>query len=93
LCVLGAKLDALKMGFDYPFMVHLALVSLPDEYGNLVSPYNNMKKKWTTDELISHIVLEEERLNKSNKDHINNVGNKRKFHGKGDNNNVKKNKP
>jgi hypothetical protein len=38
-------------------------------------------------------VLEEERLKKSNKDHINNVGNKRKFHGKGDNNNVKKNKP
>jgi hypothetical protein len=38
-------------------------------------------------------VLEEERLKKSNKDHINNVDNKRKFHGKGDNNNVKKNKP
>jgi hypothetical protein len=37
-------------------------------------------------------VLEEERLKKSNKDHINNIGNKRKFHGKGDNNNVKKNK-
>jgi hypothetical protein len=52
-----------------------------------------MKEKWTIDELISHAVLEEERLKKSNKDHINNVGNKRKFHGKGDNNNVKKNKP
>jgi hypothetical protein len=32
-------------------------------------------------------------LKKSNKDHINNVGNKRKFHDKGDNDNVKKNKP
>jgi hypothetical protein len=32
-------------------------------------------------------------LKKSNKDHINNVDNKRKFHGKGDNNIVKKNKP
>jgi hypothetical protein len=74
-------------------MVHLALVSLPDEYGNLVSSYNNMKEKWTIDELISHVVLEEERLKKSNKDHINNVDNKRKFHGKWDNNNVKKNKP
>jgi hypothetical protein len=38
-------------------------------------------------------VLEEERLKKSNKYHINNVGNKRKFHGKRDNNNVTKNKP
>jgi hypothetical protein len=37
LCDLGAKLNAFKMGFDDPFMVHLTLVSLPDEYGNLVS--------------------------------------------------------
>jgi hypothetical protein len=92
LCDLGAKLNSLKMGFDDPFMVHLALVSLPDEYGNPVSSCNNMKEKWTIDELISHVVLEEERLKKSNKDRINNVSNKRKFHGKGDNNNVKKNK-
>jgi hypothetical protein len=92
LCDLGAKLNTLKMGFDNPFMVHLALVSLPDEYDNLIFSYNNMKEKWTIDELISHAVLEEERLKKRNKDHINNVGNKRKFHDKGDNNNVKKNK-
>jgi hypothetical protein len=45
LCDLGAKLNTLKMGFDDPFMVHLALVSLPDEYENLVSSYNNMKEK------------------------------------------------
>jgi hypothetical protein len=50
---------------------------------NLVSSYNNMKEKWIIDELISHVVLEEERLKKSNKDHINNVDNKRKFYGKG----------
>jgi hypothetical protein len=93
LCDLGAKLNTFKMGFDDPFMVHLALVSLPDEYGNLVSSYNNIKEKWTIDELISHAMLEEERLKKRNKDHINNIGNKRKFHVKGDNNNVKKNKP
>jgi hypothetical protein len=93
LCDHGAKLNALKMGFDDLFMVHLTLVSLPDEYGNLVSSYNNMKEKWTIDELISHTMLEEEILKKSNKDDINNVGNTRKFHGKGDNNNVKKNKP
>jgi hypothetical protein len=37
LCDFGAKLNTLKMEFDDPFMVHLALVSLPDEYGNLVS--------------------------------------------------------
>jgi hypothetical protein len=42
-----------------------------------------MKEKWIIDELISHVVLEEERLKKSNKDHINNVDNKRKFYGKG----------
>jgi hypothetical protein len=92
LCDLGANLNVLKMEFDDPFMIHLTLVSLPDEYGNLVSLYNNMKEKWIIDELISHALLEEERLKKSNKDHRNNVGNKRKFHGKGDNNNVKKNK-
>jgi hypothetical protein len=83
LCDLGAKLNSLKMGFDDPLMVHLALVSLSDEYGNLVSSYNNMKEKWTIDKLISHDVLEEERLKKSNKDRINNVGNERKFHAKG----------
>jgi hypothetical protein len=88
LCDHGAKFNALKMWFDDPFMAHLALVSLPDEYGNLVSSYNNMKEKWTIDELISHAVLEEERLKKSNKYHINNVDNKRKFYDKGDNNNV-----
>jgi hypothetical protein len=60
LCDLGAKLNTLKTGFDDPFMVHLALVSLPNEYGNLVSSYNNMKEKWTIHELISHAVLEEE---------------------------------
>jgi hypothetical protein len=91
LCDLGAKLNTLKMGFDIPFMIHLALVSLPDEYENLISSYNNMKEKWTIDELISHIVLDEGRLKKSNKDHINNVDNKRKFHDKEDNNNIKKN--
>jgi hypothetical protein len=89
----GAKLNTLKVRFDDPFMVHLALISLLDEYGNIVSSYNNMKEKWTIDELISHTMLEEERLKKSNKHHINNVGNKRKFHGKGGNNNVKKSKP
>jgi hypothetical protein len=83
LCDLGAKLNSLKMGFDDPLMVHLALVSLSDEYGNPVSSYNNMKEKWTIDKLISHDVLEEERLKKSNKDRINNVGNERKFHAKG----------
>jgi hypothetical protein len=60
LCNLCAKLNAIKMRFDDPFMLHLALVSLPDEYVNLVSSYNNMKEKWTIDELISHVVLEEE---------------------------------
>jgi hypothetical protein len=85
---LGAKINALKMGFDIPFMIHLALVSLPDEYENLISSYNNMKEKWIIDELISHIVLDEGKLKKSNKDHINNIDNKRKFHDKGDNNNV-----
>jgi hypothetical protein len=52
-----------------------------------------MKEKCTIDEFISHVVLEEERLKKSNKDNINNIDNKGKFHGKGDNNNFKKNKP
>jgi hypothetical protein len=93
LCDLGAKLNAHKIGFDDPFVVHLALVSLFDEYGNVVSSYNNKKEKWTIDELISHGVLEEERLKKRKKDDINNVGSKRKFHGKRDNNDVKKNKP
>jgi hypothetical protein len=37
LCDLGAKLNTLKMGSDDPFMVHLALLSLSNEDGNLVS--------------------------------------------------------
>jgi hypothetical protein len=72
------------MGFEDHFMVHLAIVSLPDEYENLVSSYNNMKEKWTIGELISHAILEEERLKKSNKDHLNNVSHKRKFMTKGE---------
>jgi hypothetical protein len=57
LCDIGAKLNALKMRFDDPFIVHLALVSLLDEYGNLVSSYNNIKEKWTIDELILMLCL------------------------------------
>jgi RNA processing factor Prp31 len=53
---LGAKLNALKMRLDDPFMIHFALVSLHVEYGNLVSSYSNMKEKWTIDEFISHDV-------------------------------------
>jgi hypothetical protein len=68
LCNLGAELNTLKMEFDDPFMIHLALVSLPDEYENLVSSYNNIQEKWIIDELISYVVLEEERLKKSSKD-------------------------
>jgi hypothetical protein len=80
------------MGFEKPFLIHVVIVSLPDEYGNLVSSYNNMKDKWSIDELISHVVFEEETLKKANKDHVNQVDSKRKFHGKGENY-ARKNKP
>jgi hypothetical protein len=57
LCDIGAKLNEFKMRFDDPFIVHLALVSLLNEYGNLVSSYNNIKEKWTIDELILMLCL------------------------------------
>lgn len=78
------------MGFDDPFLVHLVIVSPLNEYGNLVSSYNNMKDKWTVDELILYAVLDEERLKKTKSD-VNQVGCKRRFNGKWDNN-AKKNK-
>jgi hypothetical protein len=74
------------------FLIHLVIVSLPNEYGNLVSSYNNIKDKWSIVERIFHAILEEERLKKVNKDHVDQVGSKRKFHGKGENY-AKKNKP
>ncbi|RDX71743.1 hypothetical protein CR513_48862, partial [Mucuna pruriens] len=44
------------------FLVHLVLISLPAHFGQFKVSYNTQKDKWSLNELISHCVQEEERL-------------------------------
>ena len=59
---LAAKLKALKLELSEDLLVHLVLLSLPTQYGQFKVSYNTQKEKWTLNELISHCVQEEERL-------------------------------
>jgi len=42
--------------------VHLILISLPTHFGQFKVSYNTLKDTWSLNELISHCVQEEERL-------------------------------
>jgi len=42
--------------------MHLVLISLPAYFGQFKVSYNTQKDKWSPNELISHCVQEEERL-------------------------------
>ena len=44
--------------------MHLVLISLPAQFSQFIVCYNTQKDKWTLNELISHCVQEEERINK-----------------------------
>ena len=58
---LVSKLKALKLELGENLFVHLVLISLPSNFGQLKVSYNTHKDKWSINKLISHCVQEEER--------------------------------
>ncbi|XP_042380085.1 uncharacterized protein LOC121972488 [Zingiber officinale] len=63
---LASKLKALNLELSDDTLVHLVLISLPNQFSQFQINYNCQREKWTPNELISHYVQEEERL-KQNK--------------------------
>ncbi|XP_024027459.1 uncharacterized protein LOC112093391 [Morus notabilis] len=59
---LASKLKALKLELSEDLLVHLVLISLPAQFSQFKVSYNCQQDKWTLNELISHCVQEEERL-------------------------------
>ncbi|XP_058724756.1 uncharacterized protein LOC131596185 [Vicia villosa] len=62
--LLTSKLKALKLELPGDLIVPLVLISLPAHFGQFKVNYNTQKDKWSLNELISHCVQEEERLEK-----------------------------
>ncbi|XP_015956223.1 uncharacterized protein LOC107480582 [Arachis duranensis] len=59
---LASKLKALKLELSEDLLVHFILISLPTHFGQFKVSYNTLKDTWSLNELISHCVQEEERL-------------------------------
>nr|XP_043626002.1 uncharacterized protein LOC122597477 [Erigeron canadensis] len=56
------KLKSLEMEVSDNFLVHFIMTSLPARFDTFKVNYNAMKDKWSTSDLISMCVQEEERL-------------------------------
>ena len=61
---LPSKLEALNLELGEDWLMHLVLISLPTSFGQFKVSYNTHKDKQFHDELISHCVQKEERLQK-----------------------------
>ncbi|XP_073272306.1 uncharacterized protein [Primulina huaijiensis] len=59
---LASQLKALKLELSEGMLVHLLLISLPDQFNRFKISYNCQKEKRSLHELISYCVQEEERL-------------------------------
>ncbi|KAL1290664.1 hypothetical protein AAHE18_20G145800 [Arachis hypogaea] len=59
---LASKLKALKLELFGDLLVHFILIYLPVHFGKFKVSYNTLKDTWSLNELISHYVQEEERL-------------------------------
>ena len=59
---MASKLKAFKLELGEDLLVHLVLISLRAHFGKFKVSYNTQKDKWSLNELISHCVQEEERL-------------------------------
>ena len=59
---IATKLNGLDVAISDPFLVHVALNSLPSEYSQLKSTYNAQKEKWDLNELIAICVHEEQNI-------------------------------
>ncbi|RDX78768.1 hypothetical protein CR513_40906, partial [Mucuna pruriens] len=64
---LATKLRSLKLELDEDLIMHLVLIYLPAYFGQFKVSYNTQKDKWSLNELISHCVQEEERLQRNKK--------------------------
>ncbi|RDX96477.1 hypothetical protein CR513_20863, partial [Mucuna pruriens] len=61
---LATKLKSLKLKLSEDLIVHLVLISFFAHFGQFKVSYNTLKDKWSPNELISHRVQEERRLQK-----------------------------
>jgi len=59
---LASKLKALKLELSKDLFVHLILISFPAYFVQFKVSYNTLKDTWSLNELISHCVQEEEKL-------------------------------
>jgi len=65
---LASKLKAVKLELSEDLLVHLILISLLTHFGQFKVSYNTLKDTWSLNELISHCVQEEERLQQEHKE-------------------------
>ncbi|XP_015940941.1 uncharacterized protein LOC107466477 [Arachis duranensis] len=59
---LASKLKALKLELSEDLLVHFILISFSVHFGQFKVSYNTLKDTWSLNELISHCMQEEERL-------------------------------
>ncbi|XP_021815541.1 uncharacterized protein LOC110758061 [Prunus avium] len=65
------KLKDLEVTIYDPFLMHVALNSLPPKFGQLKVSYNTQKENWDLNELISMCVQEEDRLKRDQMEVVN----------------------
>jgi len=65
---LASKLKALKLELSEDLLVYLILISLLAHFGKFKVGYNTLKDTCSLNELISHCVQEEERLQREHKE-------------------------
>lgn len=70
---IAQKLKDLEVPMTDQFLVHMALNSLPPQYGPLKVSYNTQKEKWGMDDLISMCAEEEIRLKADKVDNVANL--------------------
>ena len=59
---IAKRLKVLDLVLSDDLLVHLALNSLPSQYGQIRTSYNCQPSKWTLNELITHCVDEEDKM-------------------------------
>jgi len=66
-----AKLKIMNMGLPDPYIVNLALKSLPNEFETFIVNYNSQPDEWDLEKAIAMCVQEEERLKTAHGDSLN----------------------
>ena len=81
---MAAKLKTMNMGLPDPYIVHLALNSLPGEFSTFIVNYNSQPDEWDIEKAIAMCTQEEERLKKAHGGSLNFVqhNKRKKFHDK-----------